>query len=406
LGVLLFYSKWRQQPVWWALVGMFGAAFIGFFSKEDALMVLPLIALYEFFIRRENLIALTKQKAFQIPAFALGALAVIYLALRQSIISGFNQGQRENGFTGWLSTLPVIFTTYLRQLVWPDPMCVDQPVDYSAGFGIAFWLSILALAACGAVLFVRRETWSRWQFALSFFFIALAPVSGLIPINQPRADRFLYLPSVAAALAVGWLWDWTQARWRTGCLTFLAASLSWYGWRSWDYSKTFLSETALWKNVLVVNPKSYRGYANLAANANNCGQPQMALEIVEKSLAIHPTYPEGWVIKAYALESLGKLPEAETFYRRAIESGGEDPRWLYLLADLLQREKQFGEAEIYYDRIAQLRPNYLEARYAAGLLAIQMNEPEKAEAHMTAALQTDPSNKQACEILEILHRQH
>ena len=52
-------------------------------------------------------------------------------------------------------------------------------------------------------------------FALSFFFIALAPVSGLIPINQPRADRFLYLPSVAAALAVGWLWDWAQARWRT-----------------------------------------------------------------------------------------------------------------------------------------------------------------------------------------------
>ena len=198
--MLLFYGKWRQQPVWWALVGMFGAAFIGFFSKEDALMVLPLIALYEFFIRRENLIALTKQKAFQIPAFALGALAVIYLALRQSIISGCNQGQRENGFTGWLSTLPVIFTTYLRQLVWPDPMCVDQPVDYSAGFGIAFWLSILALAACGAVLFVRRETWSRWQFALSFFLLRSLP--------SPASFQSISRGPTVSSICQVWLRHW------------------------------------------------------------------------------------------------------------------------------------------------------------------------------------------------------
>ena len=234
------------------------------------------------------------------PAFALSGLAVVYLALRHSIISGLSQGQWAAGFTGWLSTMPVILTTYIRQLFWPDPMCIDQPVDYRAGFGITFWLSLLVLAACAIALLVRRETWSRWQFALAFFFVALIPVSGIIPINQPRADRFLYLPSVGAALAVGWLWDWAQPRWRTVCLACIAASLSWFGWRSWDYSKTFLNETALWKNVLVVNPNSYRGYADLAAYANNAGQPQIALDLIEKSLTLNPTYPEGWVIKAYA----------------------------------------------------------------------------------------------------------
>jgi tetratricopeptide (TPR) repeat protein len=303
-----------------------------------------------------------------------------------------------------LSTLPVILTTYLRQLVWPDPMCIDQPVDYSAGFGIAFWFSILALALGAIALCVRRESWSRWQFALAFFFVALLPVSGIIPINQPRADRFLYLPSVGAALAVGWLWDWAQPRWRTGCVAFIAASLSWYGWRSWDYSKTFLNETALWKNVLVVNPNSFRGYADLAAYANNTGQPQIALELVEKSLALNPIYVEGWVVKAYASEALGKTEEAETLYRRAIQTGGEDPRWLYLLADLLQREKRFAEAENLYDRIALLRPNYTAARYAAGMLAIQMNEPDKAQAHLTAVLQADPANQQARASLGLLRQ--
>lgn len=404
LTVLLFYDRWRRQPVWWAVAGMLGGAFIGFFSKEDALMVLPLIGLYEIFIRRENLLALLKQKTFLVPAFALGALAVVYLALRQSIISGLNQGRWANGFTGLLSTLPVILTTYLRQLIWPDPMCVDQPVDYAAGFGLAFWLSILVLTLCVIILLARRGTWSHWQFALAFFFVALIPASGIIPINQPRADRFLYLPSVGAALAIGWLWDWAQPRWRTACLAFLAASLSWYGWRSWDYSKTFLNELALWKNVLIVNPNSCRCYDNLAAYANNTGQPKMALELVDKALAISPISPEGWVIKAYALGALGQTNEAEAFYRRAINTGGEDPRWLYLLADLLQRENRFVEAEKLYDRIAQLRPNYAAARFAAGKLAIQMNEPDKAEAHMTAVLQADPANQQARESLEMLRR--
>jgi tetratricopeptide (TPR) repeat protein len=284
-------------------------------------------------------------------------------------------------------------------------MCVDQSVDYGAGFGLAFWLSVLVLVICVMVLLVRRTAWSHWQFALAFFFIALIPATGIIPINQPRADRFLYLPSVAGALVVGWLWDWAQPRWRTAGLAFLSASLFWYGWRSWDYSKTFLNETVLWQNVLAVNPKSYRGYADLAANANNNGQPQLALTLVDQALALNPTsYPEGLVIKAYALELLGHLKEAETFYRRAIATGGEDPRWLYLLADLLQRENQLVAAEQTYDRITQLRPNYVEARYAAGILALQMNEPAKAEADIAAVLQADPANPQARAMLELLHR--
>jgi len=404
LATLLFYDRWRRQPVWWTFVGMLGGAFIGFFSKEDALPVLPLIGLYEIFIRRENAFALLKQKTFLTPVLALSALAAVYLGLRQSIIPGLSQGRWENGFAGWVSTLPVILITYLRQLVWPDPMCVDQPVDYSAGFGIAFWLSMLVLACCAIILLVRRETWSRWQFALAFFFVALVPVTGIIPINQPRADRFLYLPSIAAALAVAWLWDWAQPRWRTVCVAFFAASLSWYGWRSWDYSKTFLNESALWNNVLAVNPKSYRCFANLAADANNAGRSQLALRLVEKSLALNPDYSEGFVIKAYALEALGQASEAEMLYRRAIERGGEDPRWLFLLADLLQRQKQFVAAERLYDRIAQIRPNYTEARFAAGILALQMNEPAKAAADMTAVLQADPANQQAREILERLRQ--
>jgi hypothetical protein len=407
LAALAGYGCWRQKSSAWAVPVMLFAAFIGFFSKEDALMIFPVLLACEIFIRRENLPGLLKQKNFLAPVLMLGAMAAIYLGLRHAMLAGgLSQGRWENGFTGWVTTLPVILATYLRQLVWPDPMCVDQPVDYAAGFGAAFWISSVGLLLCLAVFFVHGEKWARWKFALAFFFVTLIPVMGLIPINQPRADRFLYLPSAAAALAVAWLWDLARARWRTAVLALYTAAFVWYGWRSWDYSKTFLNETVLWQNVLAVNPDSYRGYANLAAIANNSSQPERALPLVEKSLALrHGNYAEGQVIKAYALELLSKYPEAEAGYRLAITQGGEDPRWLYLLADVLQRENKYPEAEAAFDRVAELRPNYAEARFAAGILALKMNEPEKAAAHMAAVLQTDPGNKQARDILEILRRQ-
>ena len=75
------------------------------------------------------------------------------------------------------------------------------------------------------------------------------------------------------------------------------------------------------------------------------------------------------------------------------QASRKDPRWLYLLADLLQREQRLAAAENLYDRIAQSRPNYEDARYAAGMLAIPMHEPAQAEAHLIAVLQTDPANQ-------------
>ncbi|MGA3266559.1 MAG: tetratricopeptide repeat protein [Verrucomicrobiota bacterium] len=406
LAMILSYDHWRPRPSGWAAAGLLGGAFIGVFSKEDALMIFPLLALYEWFVHGETPVVWLRKKALLAPLLLLGAVAVVYLALRQSLISGFNQGQRPTGLAGWLSTFPVIVLTDLWQLIWPDPMCVDQPVNYDAGFGPAFWLSLLVLVGGAIFLLVRRPAWSRWQFAVAFFGISLIPVLGFIPINQPRADRFLYLPSVAGALAVGWLWDWaaTRPRWRTACAAFLAASLFWFGWRSWDYSKTFLNDTVLWENVISVNPASYRAFGNLAAEANNQGQPQKALALVEKSLAVKPDYVEGWVIKAYSLELLGRSAEAAALYRQAIATGGEDPRWLYLLADLLQREKQYASAEQLYDRIAQIRPGYAEARLAAGLLALQMGEGDKAEAHFAAVLRADPGNQTARDCLNALHR--
>ena len=61
LVMLLAYDSWRRTASRRALAGLVGGAFLGFFSKEDALMIFPVLALYEWFLRRENLSTLARE---------------------------------------------------------------------------------------------------------------------------------------------------------------------------------------------------------------------------------------------------------------------------------------------------------------------------------------------------------
>lgn len=406
LMMIIGYDRWRTHATKQNLALMLGGGLIGFFGKEDALMIFPLILAYEHYIRNTRPSEMLKNKEALRAVVPLAVIAGIYLFLRQTILTGVAQGSRDGGVAGWLATQPVILATYIWQMIWPDPMCIDQHVDYAAGFGAAFWGSCLLLGALGGVLLARRPAWGRWQFAAALFFVTLIPVLGIVPINQPRADRFVYLPSVAGALALAWVADFpsVRGRMRPLALGLGAAALVFYSWRSWDYSKTFLNERTLWENVLTINPRSYRGWANMAAMNNNSGKADIALQQVERSLQIRPEYPEGWVIKAFALQQLGRVKEAEELYRKALAAVPDEPRWLFLLAEVVQLDGRMDEAEKIYDRLFGVRPGYVDARISAGALAIQMKNARKAREHWETALRYEPGNSSAQHNLRVLER--
>lgn len=405
LGMVWFYLGWRRTGHKSDLVGLALFGFLGFFSKEDALMILPILVAMEWLLNPDGLrIRNVLKRSFVLPAAILSVLAITYVAIRQSLISGLEQGDSA-GLVSVLASLPVLMVRYVGLTIFPVGMSVDQYVDYESGFGLKFWLCLLALLPVFAVFFIRRPELNKWKFAIAWFFIFMFPVMGLIPINQPFADRFLYLPGIAFCFAIGYGWDALAERHRglrRGFAVSYGLLIACFFIMTVTYLPVWRNEFSLWEHTVRMNPKSYRGYANLAQIANNQGQYEDALALADQSLAIKPDFLDGMVVKGFALQHLGKPAQAEHLYRSAVSKDPKNTVWLKLLADLLRRHGKSEEATKVYEAIFALRPGFVDARIDAGVLAANQGDLDLAEKHWKIALQYSPGHPLAARNLQIM----
>ena len=212
LGGLLLYLKSTGSTGWrrWVYLGaLSGTTAMGVFSKESAVMVLPVIVLYE---------AIWWKERRQTVGLVLGLLAMLLpiqamLYQRGAVLwtsppaafPFYDNPIVEAGFvTGKLTALRVM-GKYVTLLAWPARLACDYswaqipPAGGSAAdwFG---WLSLAAATAAGVLL------WRGSRMALFLAGAALLvflPTSNLLfPIGTIMAERFLYLPAIAFAAGV------------------------------------------------------------------------------------------------------------------------------------------------------------------------------------------------------------
>ena len=194
---------------------------LGLLSKESAVVAPALLAILRIGRfdgaparpARATAIALLRELA------PFGAIALIYLGLRfgPMRMPGTYAQYPGGSFAGTLIGLPAIWAHDIRLLVWPWPLCADYSGYFR--FGPQPWgpvLGALAVVAAylGLVLFALRRGARVVALGLGWFLLTLLPVSNLLPIPIPAAERFLYLPlcgiALAAAASFGWLMERLQ----------------------------------------------------------------------------------------------------------------------------------------------------------------------------------------------------
>ena len=212
LGGLLLYARldglagWRARA---AVAGLFAITAAGVFSKENAAVLLGLMALWD------SCRAAPPGPPGRLRGAAYAAVAASLALLwmvRAAVLGAMPSPQvvyvdnplRATGFLVARWTAIKAIAIDLGLLLWPAGLSCDRSyraIALAGGRDPAAWISLAIVAALLAAAIARRRRDRVAFFAAGFFAIAVLPTSNLVvPIGSIMAERFLYLPSVAFAV--------------------------------------------------------------------------------------------------------------------------------------------------------------------------------------------------------------
>jgi len=291
----------------------------------------------------------------------------------------------------------------------------------------------------GAVAAVRR--FPLLTFAVGFWFITLALVSNIIaPLLTPLGERWLYVPSVAYAIALSWAlvrvggWAGRQpaAAWRVSVSAGLAlVLLISYAYGTSRRNLDWQSDLRLFTRFLETDPQHPLPYTSLA-HAYQTTDPVQARAYYEQALAQAPDFFLALLGLAHLDLREGRFEAAHTRLAQMVASKPPEvvpidadwglvhalyARTLALQGDTTRALEQIAEARRYgprdaptlascaiayvsLGRTAEAEALLREAlvlgvdtptiRFNLGSVLLKQGRPDEAERHFEAALHLDP----------------
>jgi tetratricopeptide (TPR) repeat protein len=273
LGGLLWYVRSRElrgRRLAAACAALVVVATLGVLSKENAAALAGLLVVWEAAFGQEPWLGLARSRLPQMLAVA-ASLAVLW-GLRRQVFGATpwpESAWADNPLEGAgllasrLTALKVIALD-LGLLLFPARLSYDWsynqiPVAADAGA----WCAAALVMGLLAVAVARRRRDPVMFWCAGFYGVALLPVSNLIFLTGAiRAERFLYLPSVAFAIAVTAL----VYRWKPGrpAAAILSAAILLCAARTLARNPVWESDLTLAQSGVESAPDSYRPHDMLA----------------------------------------------------------------------------------------------------------------------------------------------
>jgi hypothetical protein len=326
LALASLYSWMNGQR--WLAVGWFLAALL---AKEEV-AAFPLVLLL--LDRRESKRNWAPLGCMLALALAAGARVIYATAVTPGAPAGL-----QAGISPWnycLSQGPIILR-YLRLLVIPYGFSIDPNVTVPAiWWGLGAWLLLLGLLVFA---WRRGKGWPVWLIA---GFLLLIPSSSLFPAADLSADRRMYLPLLAFAVAAGLLLE------RVKRPAIPVAIVAVFAIVAVTRTMVWMSDEALWREAMERAPQKVRPRIQLAralpaaaaleilAQARNLaphdpavaaeagktllaeGQPEAALQEFGRALALDPKDAGYLNNRGVALEAIGQTEAARADFERAL----------------------------------------------------------------------------------------
>jgi len=420
---------------------------LGLFSKEIAVLAPGLFFVSDWWLKpkEQGMRELLKERMF---GYLLILLALLgYFWLRHQALSGPGLEPARaflEGVPVWKKPLLVsrLWTEYLKILAFPHPLRMDgfyshkfvpgsYPLWPSLVCGVC-WAAALAAVFAG---FFRRNSLAVLGL---FWVMSLLPVSHLISLPNSMAVRFLFLPSLFYALALGAALSRLGKKFPRSAMSlgailfallFLLTLFANRGYRNrYSYLRKLVFEVpegtvvhnqlglaALdrgWLSsaerqfswALALMPDYPEAMVNLSLVKLKMGEDAAARELLEKAISISPGYADAYYDLGLVLKGEGKMGEAVEHFARAAELEPQNPGPLFELGAIKFDEGELASAKDYADAALNSASWHLPSLKLRVKIALLEKDYSRAQALLGRAKELAPGDPELARLQESLLR--
>lgn len=205
---------------------------------------------------------------------ALVLIFSLYLLVRTVVLGWVARAPMPGGYWVTQSVMMTVYLVYWHLLAIPYPLSPLPPI-HGPVEALCLPCALAALPTLAALVLawrVRREA-PLVSLGILWFYAALLPNSNLVPTGTLMAERYLYLPSVGAALLAS-VWFSRAGRFR---LPVAAAVLAALAALSAYQTPVWRNGESLWTHAISLTPDSARAWTELGVFYREDGQREKAV---------------------------------------------------------------------------------------------------------------------------------
>lgn len=378
--------------------------FFSLLSKEMALTLPFIIILYDISFRGFKgfkIIKMVKNYSGYI------IITLFYIMLRFYYFRNPEVMAHYTGGNFWIDlfTLPRIILSYVKLIVFPLFLNADHIVIPSTSF--FQWPVIIStfILIIFFILILKSYSFSRNLFFSScWFFITLLPVSSLVPIANPIAERYLYIPFVGLSLVTGIfltdLFDREPKKLEKRIyqrLVISAIVLLFIFYSTLTIKRNFVwkNDFTLWSKTVQDSPISFRARFNLGLEYEGKGLLSEAEKEYRITLKINPKHYKAHKHMGMILLRKGMVDEAEFEFREALRIKPDYADAYFYLAKVLGKKGLIDDAIGTYQKTLEIDQGYYEAMVNLGILYIKRGFADKGIDELKKALSIQPDSIKA-----------
>jgi len=378
-----------------------GCLLVAMGSKEIALITPGLILLYEFYFFQKFSLAFLHRRRLALATGAVLLAAALAFSLRSGVWSILMTGYHRYNFTltQRLLTEPRILFQYLGLILWPrlsrlalehDPLLSTSLVHPGTTLpAILAWLVVLA----AAIRYARR--YPLLSFAGLWYLGNLFLESSFVPLDLMFEHR-LYLPSLAviALLVAAPIFAATRLRGVLVCLAAVAALLT-VGTVS--RNRVWRTEMSLWRDCVRKAPLKARSYLGLGKAFWQQGEPDRAIAVYSRALALNPDYTEAYYDRACVYAQQRQYDQALADYSRSLDLNPDQAQALNTRGAIYKMRGEYDLALRDFNRALDLAPNFAYAYFNRGVTYELRGQFDQALADLSRTLDLNPNYAEAYE---------